>query len=151
GTFGTTVSRPPLASRYKRPKLNALSTHPRRNRAPRCAIALRSAMPLGLIGTQVGMTQVYDADGQAAPVTVLQLGPCPVLQVRTTERDGYAAVQLGFKDKPRKNASRAERGHVSNALESKRRAKRQGQDIPKKADVEPQRVIREFKLDGAAP
>src|SRR5947209_2948192 len=107
-------------------------------------------MPLGLIGTKVGMTQVYDDQGTANPVTVLQLGPCPVLQVRTTDRDGYEAVQLGFKDKPRKNATRAERGHVSNSLESKRRKKRQGQDIPKKADVEPQRVIREFKLDGAA-
>ena len=72
-------------------------------------------------------------------MTVLQLGPCPVLQVRTADRDGYDAVQLGFKDKPRKNATRAERGHVSNSLESKRRKKRQGQDIPKKADVEPQR------------
>src|SRR3954463_6197560 len=107
-------------------------------------------MPLGLIGTKVGMTQVYDDQGQAAPVTVLQLGPCPVLQVRTKDRDGYEAIQVGFKDKPRKNATRAERGHVSNSLESKRRKKRQGQDIPKKADVEPQRLIREFKLDGAA-
>lgn len=104
-------------------------------------------MPLGLIGTKVGMTQVYDEAGKVAPVTVLQLGPCPVLQVRTPERDGYHAVQLGFKDKPRKNSTRAERGHVSNDLESKRRKKRQGQDIPKKADVEPQRVIREFRLD----
>ena len=66
------------------------------------------------------------------PVTVLQLGPCPVLQVRTEDRDGYEAVQLGFKDKPRKNATRAERGHVSNSLESKRRKKRQGQDIPRR-------------------
>jgi len=107
-------------------------------------------MPLGLLGTKVGMTQVYNDDGRAAPVTVLQLGPCPVLQVRTPDRDGYAAVQLGYKDKPRKNASRAERGHVSNALESKRKKKRQGQDIPKKADVEPQRLVREFRLNGEA-
>src|SRR6476469_3490385 len=106
------------------------------------------AMPLGLIGMKVGMTQVYDTDGMAAPVTVLQLGPCPVLQVRTPERDGYTAVQLGYKDKPRKNATRAERGHVSNSLESKRKKKRQGQEIPKKADVEPQRLIREFRLNG---
>jgi large subunit ribosomal protein L3 len=105
-------------------------------------------MPLGLIGTKVGMTQVYDDAGKAAPVTVLQLGPCPVLQVRTADRDGYSAVQLGYRDKPRKNATRADRGHVSNSLESKRRKKRQGQDIPKKADVEPQRVIREFRMEG---
>lgn len=113
-------------------------------------------MPLGLIGTKVGMTQVYDDQGQAAPVTVLQLGPCPVLQVKVPDKngvrkDGYHAVQLGFKDKPRKNATRAERGHVSNSLESKRRKKRQGQEIPAKADCEPQRVIREFRLDGPPP
>lgn len=106
-------------------------------------------MPLGLIGTKVGMTQVYDADGKVSPVTVLQLGPCPVLQIRTPERDGYHAVQLGFKDKRRNSATKAERGHVSNNLESKRRKKRQGQEIPKKADCEPQKVIREFRLDAA--
>lgn len=106
-------------------------------------------MPLGLLGTKVGMTQVYDDNGKVAPVTVLQLGPCPVLQVRTPERDGYHAIQLGFRDKPRKNSIRAERGHVANDLESKRRKKRQGQDIPKKADVEPQRLIREFRLEAA--
>ena len=95
------------------------------------------------------MTQVYDDQGKAAPVTVLQLGPCPVLQVKTAaQKDGYDAVQIGFKDKPRKNATRAERGHVSNSLESKRRKKRQGQDIPRKADVEPQRLVREFRLKG---
>jgi len=107
-------------------------------------------MPLGLIGTKVGMTQVYEANGEAAPVTVLQLGPCPVLQVRTQDRDGYDAVQVGFKDKARNKASRAERGHVSNSMESKRRKARTGVDIPKKADVEPQRYIREFRLDAAA-
>jgi len=106
-------------------------------------------MPLGLLGTKVGMTQVYDENGKVAPVTVLQLGPCPVLQIRTIERDGYHAVQVGFGDKSRKRAIRAESGHVSNKLESKRRKKRQGQDIPVKADVEPQKRVREFRLDAA--
>jgi large subunit ribosomal protein L3 len=96
------------------------------------------------------MTQVYEANGEAAPVTVLQLGPCPVLQVRTQQRDGYDAVQIGYKDKSRTKASRAERGHVSNSLESKRRKARAGVDAPKKADVEPQRHIREFRLDQPA-
>jgi len=73
-----------------------------------------------------------------------------VLQVRTHDRDGYDAVQVGFKDKARNKASRAERGHVSNSMESKRRKARAGVDIPKKADVEPQRYIREFRLDAAA-
>jgi large subunit ribosomal protein L3 len=107
-------------------------------------------MPLGLIGTKVGMTQVYEADGSAAPVTVLQLGPCPVLQVRTQQRDGYDAIQMGFKDKPRSKATRAERGHVSSSLESKRRKARAGADIPKKAECEPQKVIREFRLEAPA-
>ena len=49
-------------------------------------------MAMGLIGLKVGMTQVYDDKGQMAPVTVLQLGPCPVLQVREPERDGYHAL-----------------------------------------------------------
>jgi large subunit ribosomal protein L3 len=93
------------------------------------------------------MTQVFEANGNAAPVTVLQLGPCPILQVRTQPRDGYDAVQIGFKDKPRNKATRAERGHVSNSMESKRRKARSGADIPKKADVEPQRHVREFRLE----
>lgn len=56
-------------------------------------------MPVGLLGKKVGMTQVYD-DGVMVPVTVIQAGPCHVLQVRTVDTDGYEAVQLGFGDKP---------------------------------------------------
>jgi large subunit ribosomal protein L3 len=102
-------------------------------------------MPLGLLGSKVGMTQVYDKDGNAQPVTVLQLGPCPVLQIRTAERDGYHAVQVGYRDKPRKNATRAERGHVAGDLESKRKKKRQGQETTPKANCEPQRFVKEFR------
>src|SRR5262249_15589040 len=106
-------------------------------------------MPLGLLGYKVGMTQVFAADGSVEPVTVIELGPCPVLQIRTPERDGYSAVQLGFKDKPRKNATRGEQGHVAANLKSKRQEARQkaGVQIPPKADVEPQRHIREFRVD----
>ena len=78
-------------------------------------------MSLGLVGFKVGMTQVYTEDGKIEPVTVLELGPCPVLQIRTKEVDGYSAVQLGFRNKPRKNAIRAEQGHVASKLESKRK------------------------------
>jgi large subunit ribosomal protein L3 len=108
-------------------------------------------MPLGLLGFKVGMTQVYDDKGKIAPVTVIQLGPCPVLQVRDQERDGYHAVQLGFQDKARRKATRAERGHVSDQLESKRRKARQaaGVAIPPKANTEPQRYIKEFRLAAA--
>src|SRR5262245_7224146 len=115
-------------------------------------IATRSAiMSMGLLGTKVGMTQVYDDAGRIAPVTVIERGPCRVLQVRTQERDGYDAVQLGFKDKKRKSATRAERGHVAQDLESKRRKKLQasGVTIVPKANCEPQRYVREFRLDKA--
>lgn len=107
-------------------------------------------MALGLIGRKVGMTQIYDATGKMAPVTVLELGPCPVLQIRTPERDGYHAVQIGFKDKERRKAIRSERGHVASNFSSKRRTAREaaGVKIPEKANVEPQKFIREFRLEG---
>jgi large subunit ribosomal protein L3 len=109
-------------------------------------------MALGLLGLKVGMTQVYDDQGRLAPVTVLQVGPCPVLQVRSQERDGYDAVQLGLQDKKRRKATRPERGHVSAELESKRRRARAaaGVTLLPKADCEPQRYIREFRLDKPA-
>src|SRR5437588_3517273 len=108
-------------------------------------------MAMGLLGLKVGMTQVYDEAGKLWPVTVLQLGPCPVLQIREPERDGYHAVQVGFMDKSRKKAIRAERGHVSADLESKRRRGRTaaGITLPPKANTEPQRYIKEFRLEAA--
>src|SRR2546423_1636112 len=109
-------------------------------------------MALGMLGRKVGMTQVYDEEGKIAPVTVLQVGPCPVLQVRDQQRDGYDAVQLGFQDKPRRKATRPERGHVAADFGSNRRKARAaaGVTLPPKADVEPQRYIREFRLDKPA-
>ena len=95
------------------------------------------------------MTQVFLEDGTAAPVTVVQAGPCHVLQIRTKDRDGYEAVQLGFEDKPRRLASRSERGHVA-GIESKRSKARSaaGVQLAPKADCEPQRFIREFRGAG---
>jgi large subunit ribosomal protein L3 len=109
-------------------------------------------MPLGMLGLKVGMTQVHDDKGQIAPVTVLQVGPNPVLQIRTQERDKYDAVQVGFLDKARRKASRAERGHVAEDLVSKRKEQRKSAGItpPPKANCEPQRFIREFRLDKPA-
>jgi large subunit ribosomal protein L3 len=109
-------------------------------------------MALGLLGLKVGMTQVYDDKGKLEPVTVLQVGPCPILLVREQERDGYHAVQLGFMDKARRKATRAERGHVSAELESNRRRVRAAAGIvlPPKPDCEPQRYVREFRLDAPA-
>ena len=88
-------------------------------------------MQVGLLGRKVGMTQIYLEDGTAVPVTVLECGPCTVLQVRTQERDGYHALQLGFADKKRKAASQAERGHA------------------KKVDAEPKRFVREIRQETA--
>ena len=108
-------------------------------------------MALGLIGVKVGMTQVFTEKQDSAPVTVLRLGPCPVLQVRDADKDGYTALQIGFGNKNRKRATRAERGHVAAELESRRRKARKaaGVEMPAKADCEPQKVIREFRLDAA--
>src|SRR5262249_49185436 len=102
-------------------------------------------MPVGLLGYKIGMTQVYDEKGAIQPGTVLQVGPCPVLLVRNKERDGYDAVQVGFDEKARHKATRAERGHVAADLESKRR-QAGGKPLAPKADVEPPRWIREFRL-----
>jgi len=93
------------------------------------------------------MTQIFDPDGNVVPVTVIEAGPCHVLQVRTDERDGYQAVQVGFLNKPRRLASRAQRGHVAK-LDSKRQRKRAaaGIEAAPKADCEPQRFVREFRV-----
>jgi large subunit ribosomal protein L3 len=103
-------------------------------------------MAKGILGQKVGMTQVYDETGDVIPVTVIKAGPCHVLQLRTAERDGYEAVQLGYGDKPRRLARRSERGHVAK-LSSKRSKKRAaaGIEAGPKADCEPQRFVREFR------
>ncbi len=103
-------------------------------------------MATGLLGRKVGMTQIYDESGRVVPVTVIQAGPCDVLQVRTPERDGYEAVQLGFVDKPRRLASRSGRGHVAR-LDSRRskRLSQAGVELLPKANCEPKYFIREFR------
>lgn len=103
-------------------------------------------MAIGLLGRKVGMTQIFDESGNAVPVTVIEAGPCHVLQLRTKERDGYEAVQLGFADRPRRLASRSQRGHVAK-LDSKRSRERTkaGVELLPKADCEPQRFVREFR------
>ena len=69
----------------------------------------------GLIGKKVGMTQVYDEKGVLIPVTVVQAGPCVVTDVKTVERDGYRAFQLGFGERKAKNVSKARAGHLAKA------------------------------------
>ena len=69
----------------------------------------------GLIGKKVGMTSIFDENGKNIPCTVLQAGPCVVTQVKTVERDGYFAVQLGFEEKKEKHTTKAEMGHFRKA------------------------------------
>lgn len=83
-----------------------------------------------ILAKKLGMTQVFQDDGSVARVTVLEAGPCPVTAVRTTERDGYEAVQLAFGQTKEKHLSRPELGHL------------------KKADAAPMRHLVEFRLDG---
>ncbi len=103
-------------------------------------------MTKGMLGRKVGMTQIFNEAGEAIPVTVLEVGPCVVLQVRTPDRDGYEAVQLGFADKPRRLARRSERGHVAK-LNSKRSRSRTaaGVELLPKAGCEPKRFVREIR------
>lgn len=102
-------------------------------------------MALGILGRKVGMTQIYDEAGGVIPVTVIEAGPCDVLLVRTKERDGYEAVQLGFADRPRRLANRSDRGQVAK-LDSKRSKKRSsaGVELLAKAGCEPKKFVREI-------
>jgi large subunit ribosomal protein L3 len=72
-------------------------------------------MTKGIIGKKLGMTQVYDDEGRLLPVTVIEVGPCTVLAVRTREKDGYSALQIGFGTRKAKNVSKAVKGHVAAA------------------------------------
>ena len=86
-----------------------------------------------IIGKKVGMSQVFDENGKVIPVTVIEAGPCAVVQKKTVEKDGYEAVQLGFGDVQERKLTKPEMGHL------------------KKAGVGPKKYLREFKkLDNAA-
>ena len=89
----------------------------------------------GLIGKKIGMTSIFDENGKNMPCTVIKAGPCVVTQVRTEDKDGYEAVQLGFDDKTEKSANKAEMGH----------AKKAGTSVKKKV-VEFQGFEAEYKL-----
>ncbi len=85
-------------------------------------------MQKGLIGKKVGMTQLFDENGKVIPVTVVEAGPCVVVQKKTVEKDGYAAVQVGFGDVKVTRVNKPLAGHF------------------KKADVAPKKVLKEFRL-----
>jgi large subunit ribosomal protein L3 len=81
----------------------------------------------GLIGKKLGMTSIFDERGNSVPVTAIQTGPCYVTEIRTIEKHGYDALQLGFEEKRDKGVKKPERGHFT------------------KANVKPQRYLREFR------
>ncbi|NIW09796.1 MAG: 50S ribosomal protein L3, partial [Gammaproteobacteria bacterium] len=81
----------------------------------------------GLIGKKIGMTQIFDENGAAVPVTLIEAGPCYVTQIRKPDREGYASVQLGFEEVHPKRLTGGELGHL------------------KKYDLPPLRFIREFR------
>src|SRR5436309_3263525 len=83
----------------------------------------------GILGRKLGMTQVWDADNRVVPVTVIQAGPCRVVQLKTPERDGYAAVQLSFGETKQSRVSKPELGHL------------------RKADAPPARHLAELRVD----
>jgi large subunit ribosomal protein L3 len=87
---------------------------------------------VGILGTKLGMTQIFDETGKAIPVTVVQAGPCTVTQVKTKETDGYSAVQVGFGDVPQKALTKPELGHLA------------------KAGATPLRHLHEYRLEGTS-
>ena len=89
-------------------------------------------MKKGINGKKLGMTQIFDEVGNVIPVTVIEAGPCPVVQKKTVENDGYSAVQLGFEDILERKLTKPEKGHLA------------------KANVPFKKHLKEFKLDGAA-
>ena len=72
-------------------------------------------MNKGIIGRKIGMTQIFDERGNVIPVTVIEVGPCAVVQKKTVEKDGYDALQLGFSEKKEKHTTKAEKGHFEKA------------------------------------
>lgn len=88
-------------------------------------------MKKAILGKKIGMTQVFTEDGNLVPVTVIQAGPCSVVQKKTVEVDGYSAVQLGFEDKKESRSNKPEKGHFQ------------------KANVPVKKYLKEFKLDNA--
>jgi large subunit ribosomal protein L3 len=84
---------------------------------------------VGILGTKLGMTQVFDETGKAIPVTVVQAGPCPVTQIKTVETDGYSAIQVGFKEVAEKALTKPELGHLA------------------KSNSVPLRHLREYRLE----
>ena len=98
-----------------------------------------------ILGRKLGMTRVFDEDGRSHPVTVIEAGPCAVLQVKNRETDGYDAVQLGFADQKRSRVTKATLGHVRKAGETATKAAADAGE-QRKVTIEPKRFVREIRL-----
>jgi large subunit ribosomal protein L3 len=79
----------------------------------------------GLLGKKIGMTQVYSESGELLPATVIEAGPCNVMQIKTLEKDGYSAVQLGFDNKKKKNVNKPDGGHAAKSSSDPKRFMRE--------------------------
>lgn len=90
-------------------------------------------MSIGVLGKKVGMTQVFDEDGKAVPVTIIEAGPCPVVEIRTLEKNKYTALQLGFDEKKPSRVNKPMKGYFN------------------KQGVTPKRWLREFRVDDVTP
>lgn len=97
----------------------------------------------GILGKKLGMTQVFREDGTVVPVTVIQAGPCVVMQKKTLENDGYEAIQLGFDDKKESRANRPEIGHAKKANTTPKRYIREIRGV----DLDQYEVGQEIKVD----
>lgn len=100
-------------------------------------------MMKGILGKKLGMTQVFLEDGRVVPVTVIQAGPCVVLQKKTPETDGYTAIQLGFEDKKDHRANKPEKGHAAKAGTGPKRFIREIRDV----DLDQYELGQEIKVD----
>ena len=105
-------------------------------------------MKKAILATKVGMTQIFNEDGQLIPVTVLQAGPCVVTQIKTVENDGYSAVQVGFGDKKEKVVEKDANGKKSVAHRHGVNKAQMGHF--KKAGVSGKRFVKEFRFENAA-
>lgn len=105
-------------------------------------------MKKAILGTKVGMTQIFDADGALVPVTVLQAGPCVVTQIKTVENDGYSAVQVGFVDKKEKIVTKDANGKKT--IRNRHGVTKSEKGHFDKAGVTGKRYVREFQFENAA-
>ena len=101
-----------------------------------------------LLGKKLGMTQMFNKEGNLIPVTLIQAGPCNVLQIKNKENDGYSAIQVGFEERKKKRATKAEIGHCSKAKTGVKKLVREFRDDPLDAEYELGQVLTVDVFDG---